>query len=67
MKPETKPPKPSEPILDGAELDTYRLILAARAFCAVKSDTEEYVAGRDLLRAAVAYARHIFERSIPPP
>jgi hypothetical protein len=70
VKPETRgidTSKSSEPNLSAVKLAAHRLALAARAFCAAKSDTEEYVAGQDLLRAAVTYARYVFDKSIPPP
>jgi hypothetical protein len=56
--------KPFKPCLSVSELATYRLVLAARAFSSAKSDMEEYVAGQDLMRAAVEYGRCVSDDAL---
>jgi hypothetical protein len=63
-----KPLSPYDPAgLSAGELACYRLALAARAFSSAKSGMEEEVAGRDLMRAAVEYARCVSEKLVPLP
>ena len=61
MKPES-PPLPT-----GPELAAYRLVFAARVVGTVKTDSEERVAVAELQKAAIEYARYVFEKLIPPP
>jgi hypothetical protein len=62
------PVNPHDPArLSAGQLAMYRLALAARAFSSAKSGMEEEVAGRDLMRAAIEYARCVSEKLVPLP